>query len=557
MRMSRLVPVVAAGALVAATVGPASAAEPGVGTTTATLEAVGLDVGELLSLSLLTDTGLADTNPADGVSKAAADLTALEVVSDTLGLDEQISVLSVESTGDEETASAPETALPDNPIIGGTVLPAALSALVGADGAVSTIGAGVTDLTVLDGIVSLSSTELDLGANALAAQADGARALTLDSLTLLDLEALLAGLGIPLSSLSVEQILGLVDSLAMLGDLADTLTALGIPVDTTTVDGIVATLGELEALPALAADTGTLDTACADATLGSTLDTLGGLTGDENVCDDTAATIGDITDVLTTGELASLQELVDTLLGDALDAILAALDGVSLVSLDLLQVGATTTATDSVETSVADIAATIEGLRVGGLLDIPVADVLGATDAVVGQVNGALDGVLGEVGLEGLVTITLLEEVTSVTEKDGAIISDAAFTGLGVEVTPDLALLEELTGGLLDPEDAVLSIGEQIQLLDEAAELPVSPLSLLNEDLGGLVLGDGVSIRTASLGQNSTHVLSATATPTAPAAPAAPELPMTGSNDTLWLFVAAVAAAGALGIRRMTVRTDS
>ena len=557
MRLSRLVPVVAAGALVAATVGPASAAEPGVGTTTAALEAVGLDVGDLLSLSVLTDSGLADTNPAAGaVSTAAAQLNALEVASDTLGIDEQVGILSAESTGAEEKASSPETALPDNPVIGGTVLPASLSALVGDDGAVSTIGAGVTDLTVLDGILSLTSTELDLGANALTSQADGARALTLDGLTVLDLEALLAGLGIPLADLSVEQILGLVDSLAMLGDLTTTLEGLGIPIDTGTVDGIVAVLGDLEALPALVTDTGTLDTACADDTLDSTLDTLGGLTGDTDVCDDTAATLAGVTTVLDGADLDTIQELVDSLLGDALEAILAALDGVSLVGLDLLQVGATTTATDSIDTSVADIAATIEGLRVGSL-ELPGVDVLGATDAVLGQVNGELDNVLGVVGLDGLVTLSLLEEVTSVTEKDGAIVSDAAFTGLGVDVTPDLAVLDGIIGELAGLE----SIGDQLGDLGLTVE--DSPLTVLNETLSAaagedvLALADGVSIRTASLGQNSTHVLSATATPAAPAAPAAPQLPNTGSNDTLWLFVAAVAAAGALGIRRLTVRADS
>jgi hypothetical protein len=533
MRMSRFVPVVAAGALVAATVSPASAAEPGVGTTTAALEAIGLDVGEVLSLSLLTDTGLADTNPADGaVSTASAQLNALEVASELLGVDEQVGLLSAESTGDESSDALPATSVPDTGGVVTGTLDGALSAVVGEGGALSNIDAGVTDLSVLDGIVGIGQSGLDLGAGSAGAQAEGARTFTLEDLSLLDLEALLAGLGIPLTDLPLDQVLGLIGELGVDG-LDPILAELGL-----SAEELLAAVADLGSLTAALEDvSGTTCTLTED-----TLGTIGGLLGEEVTVDELCADDG-----VLVAAIDEIEALLDPAL---LEDILGLLDGVSLVSLDLLQVGMSTVATDSVDTSSADVAPVIEGLVVGGL-PVDAGAALEATEELLATVNAQLDGVLATVGLSDIISIALFDQGATVTEKDGAIVSDAFFTGLGVDIDPG-AVLDTVLAALA--ADDLLSVGDTILALAPDAELPVSPLTLLNDLAGTNVLGDGVSLRVADLGQNSTHVLGATATPQAPTAP---ELPMTGSSDTLWLFMAAVAAAGALGLRRLTVRSDS
>ena len=101
MRLSRVLPAIAAGALVAATMTPASAATPGVGATNGTLTVLGIDAGQLLQVDLLQDQGAAHTtDPAT----ASALLSALHVASATLGVDQTVPLLQASSTDGEDTA---------------------------------------------------------------------------------------------------------------------------------------------------------------------------------------------------------------------------------------------------------------------------------------------------------------------------------------------------------------------------------------------------------------------------------------------------------------------
>lgn len=554
MRLSRhLLPVLAAGALVTATVTPATAATPGVGSTTGTLTVLAVDAGDLVKVGLLTDRGDATTDPAVGTPSAAAALSALRVASTTLGIDEELPLLQVSSTGDEQRASQELTAIPANLVLGGQLLPVDLRALVGPNGAASTVGAGVADLDVLSGVLGLTSTGLSLGANSLTESADGSRSLSVDGLTVLDLGALLAGLGIPLEDLPLDTILGLVDGLGLLPQLATAIEALDLPVPlgAVTPESVAALVDQIAAVPATV--TSLQGGAVCDAT-SPVVDTIGGLVGQPagTVCETLAPTLDTITTTL------DVQAVVDGLLGKTLDTILGILDGQTLVSLDGLDVGVTTKATDSLDTSVADVTATLGGLRVGAL-ELGALDLMGTVEqvtAVVGQVQSTLGGVLGQIdpSLTDLVTIRLLEEATSVGQTDAGILSTATFTGLGVDLAP--VDLTALVGSLA----AQTSIGDQLTALGVPLDAPL-PISTLNDQLSAAagspvsVLASGASVSVASLSQQSAFVLGgATATPT-PAS--SPQLPTTGSNDTVWLLAAVLAVACAFGVRRFAQTSAS
>lgn len=519
MRVSRYLPVLVAGAVFTATAAPAAAATPGVGTTVGSLEVLSLDVGELLDLGVLSDFAAANTDPDVNDPGAAAALKAL-VADAPLVLPEpvEVGVLDVASSGEEKTASNEAADLPAElaAVLTGSVLPASLLAALTDPGATSTTDAGITDLSILGGIAGLDTTELGISANSLTEQADGARRLVIDNLTVLELGDLLAGLGIPLDLLPLDVVLDLIESLGLTDQLAALLATLDLPVDLTTLldlenlsaeslQGLIDGLTEIDA--------GEL---CVDVPLVVDL------------CEELAPVLEDVTDLLL--------PLAETALGLLADT--------ALLELNALDVSMVTKATDSLDSSVAEITATLGGINVAGL-EIPEVDVAQAIADAKAQLDDLLaliDPVLDDLGL---LDIGLLEQDAGVTEDGEAITSQASFTGLRVDVA---GLTDELLGGVL----AGLPVEDSVGAL--LGDLPLAPVTGLLGDSGALsALSDGLSLRVASLGQTSTfaEVLSNTATP---AAPEAPELPQTGSNDALMLALAAIAAGGALGIRRV-VRT--
>ena len=608
MRLSRLVPVVAAGALLAATTSPALAqSDPeqtvveGVGTTTGALTLLGLDAGDLLSLDLLSDAGSANIDEDLGPRRAAAQIAALALESPAAGVSQVLPLLSVESTGAPDERSQAVTPI-DNPVVSGALTPLQLSALVDEAGATSLLSAGLADLDVLSGILTLAGTTLDLGSTALVGDAAGSRGIDLDALTVLDLEALLATLGIPLTDLPLDTLLGLLDGLGLLGQLEGLLAPLGLDIDGLSVDGIVdlvdglvgeldvvlGQLGQVDALveeitsledlqATLQADSGSCDT------LADLDDLLGGGDTLTELCSNVSRTLASITGQLTTltaqldalpdpTELTALvSDLLDQVQG-ALDAPLDLLSGQALLSLEGLDVTVLTKATDDVATSVADVTGTLGSLQVGelpvlGTLDLtaPTADLNG----LLAQAEGLVGGILGEISpaLADLVSIRTMQETTSVEEVAGSVVSSAAFSGLEVEVLP---VLGELTG-LLEGLGGTDSLGAVLEGLD--LPLPTSGApevlelnALLAPITGGLpllgALEEGLGLQVATLSQQSTFTpvaAQAPATPAAPAAPTAPApvLPRTGSDDGLLLALAGAAVLAALGGRHLVRRSGS
>jgi hypothetical protein len=600
MRVSRVVPVLAAGALLVASTSPVRAQEvpaaEGVGTTTGSLTLLGLDAGDLLILDLLSDGGTATT---DGTRSAAAQIAALSLDSVLAPQPISVPLLSVESTGDEQTASQ-DVGLPANPVASGSALPLSLSALVGDDGARSSLTGQLADLDVLGGILSLTGANAGLGSTALVDGAAATRGVQVQDLELLDLESLLAALGIELTDLPLDTLLGLLDQLGLLGQLQPVLDQLGIQLDSLSADAVFDAvddlldqvgplLGQVDTLTGQIAQltsaqgslSGTTTQVCTTV-LQPVIGLLPGTGTLTQVCTDVPSALSTVEAQITNlqGTLTTVRATLDPLLAQ-LRALLGGLTGpgglldllggVSLLSVDGLDVSVLTKATDDLETSVAEITADLGTLQVGEL-SLPGLDLTGTVEqvtGVLGQVEAAIGQVLGEIApsLSDLVSVRTLQEQTSVEEGDGRITSTAELTGLVVEVQPILGELQALLAGL----GGTGSLGAVL----EQAGLPI-PASGATEvlQLNGLLAGvtDGLpllgglaaldqalTLQVASVRQQS--VFGASAMPLAPSGPGtpgqspAPTLPRTGSSDTIVLALAAAAVLAALGGRQLLRRS--
>jgi hypothetical protein len=171
--------------------------------------------------------------------------------------------------------------------------------------------------------------------------------------------------------------------------------------------------------------------------------------------DELCAATGDIQDLVN----QVLDELLD-LINDVVDEITGLLAGAPLVSIAGVDAGVVATAGATVEDSVARVAGEVGAIQVGDLdplAALPLDATLGQVTGLVDQLQGTVDGLLAPLGLDSLVDIGLLEEVTSITEDDGVVTALASLTALRVTVNPvDLCAL--LTSGLYDTADSVASL---------------------------------------------------------------------------------------------------
>ncbi|HEX4901372.1 MAG TPA: hypothetical protein VFV42_01085, partial [Acidimicrobiales bacterium] len=453
--------------------------------------------------------------------------------------------------------------------------------------------AALADLDVLGGILGLQGVDLDLGSEALVSDSAASRGVTIQDLEVLDLEALLAGLGIPLTDLPLDTLLGVLDGLGLLDQLPVDLTDVSVDGVLDIVDGLLDQATPLVAqVDTLTGQIGQLETAVSGLTgsggqtCTSVLTPLGGLLGGlggtvTQLCTDVTSTVASLTSQITTleGTLTTVRATLDPILDQlrdllsGADGVLGLLGGTSLLSVDGLDVEVLTQATDDVASSVADVTATLGSVQVGALPTLGALD-LGAgvaqVDALLGQVETAIGGILGQVApsLTDLVSVSTLQEETSVVEEAGKVLASADFTGLVVEVQPVLAELEALLGGL----GGAGSLGDTLDGLG----LPVptsgaTEILALNQSLAGITgglpllgglaaLDQPLSLQVASIGQQS--AFAAGAVPAAPGAPGAPgqtpgspTLPRTGSSDTLVLVLAMGAAVVALGGRQLLRRS--
>lgn len=646
MRFRTAAAVAATATMVLATTAPAIAQEddppPGIGSTVSELTVLGVDAGNLLSLDLLTDIARTNTDPAAGAASALAELQAFVVESPALGVSESLPVARAESGG-AAVEDSKDVQVIDNPVVGGSLLPLTAAASVTDAGALANLTAGLTDLDLLGGIANLGTSNVAGASSAAGDVTEVTRTISLDSLGVLDLEPLLAGLGIPLESLSLDTMLGLIGQLGLTPQLDAALSQAGLPGlgGGFSTDALLASIEDLTAATALVTTVidqvdGATFEAC-ETVIGPLVDVLDGLGAFDGLGD-----VDDLVDLLDpaaeeipleelledlldpeeeeevvpvvgdpTGPCSDVSGLVDNLtasLEDLLDQLLAALlapadllSGVSLVTLDGIDVELVTKAADTVEGSVATVDGSMGALAIGaldlGLLDLTagletVNGVLAQADATLGTVLGSIAPQLGD-----LVQVQQMIETTSITEDaSGAITAAAEFTGLQIDVANDaaalLAAIQALAAGtsLLDDLAALESLlagaglesmlgsaglpplpggigvpaqGQQ-RLLGELLPIDVfsgllagTPTSGLLTDDAVLALSEGLSVEVLSASQRSTFGRTVTPpTQTVSPSPALPALPTTGSNDQLMLLLGGLVLVGVLGARRFFGRTQ-
>jgi hypothetical protein len=320
--------------------------------------------------------------------------------------------------------------------------------------------------------------------------------------------------------------------------VSDILSTLGVPVAGIptggSLNGVVAQLNAtIDGLQAqLAAATGGV----VQTVLGSVpTGVLGGLSLPVPALNDPIATVNGVIDQ------------VQALLTSVLKTALSALDGVSLLKVDGVEIGTTTKAADTVAGSVADVVAKIGAIKVGGLA-LPGVD-LGATTAqlngVLNTVNGTLGSVLGSISpdLANLVKVNLFakDPATGVTSSGGYIKSLAGVSALTASIVPPLNL-----AGILGTLTAANGIGSAITGLGGTLPVLSNLMPTLNGLLGGVtsVLGEGATIKLASVTSGASF--------TTPVAATNGSLPRTGGTAQMALLGMALVIA-AVASRRFVL----
>lgn len=586
--------------------GYAAAAEDdaitGVGTGSVSSTALSVELGadgDLLSIRVLGDDGTSTIDPVRGAAAASSTLRPFSVRSRTVpGLEMASPPVGSSSTGAEDKKSvSPET--PNSPALAGTIN-AVLSSIVDAAGARSGLSAGLANLDLVGGLVRVPTGTVHMASQASEGRAAGTRTLHIPEIRVLDLAAVLDGLGLQLTDLSVTQILGLFESLGLqlpdLVDPADAVDALNAAIDTVqaavvgpitaqlcgVVDGllqgqlggIAGLTGTLDGLPdTVETITGELpplpivDDLLGDGGLlggGDLLGDgglLGGLLGTSSVGSTTMTSAallpGDFSCANLTGTVDDLLDTLQGALGMLLRGALVELGETSLLTIKDVKVSLDAIATDSIERSVADVTASIGEVQVG-VLPVPGVNALdlGVPLAVLDQANAAIEQAVGSVlatlnaSLVDLVDVDLLE-ITEVVGKAGEYTNAAStVTALRATITPPTgfgaaALLD------LDAEP----VHEVLGSLTTTVPVLAPAMAQLEAALGGVQALSGPSVVT--IGQLSSN---AVFRPVAGPDGGGPEgsvntpggdLPRTGGNAALPAMVAVTLAGMAFAIRRI------
>jgi len=547
MRFAKVAAAATALSLVGAAtlVSPAKAATNGVGTSAASSSLLDVALGtagSVLNLRLLADDARSTIDPSVAAPEAFSRLNVASITSSLLPAplnNFQVPVIESRTPGGSGNVASPglnlgtlaPVALPVS-LLGGVLAPATLTSGVDATGAHSALTSALGNISLVGGLISASGFDSTLGTAAKANQADGSRTIKANAINVLDLGSLLGGLGLPLDALSLDAVSDILDTLG--------LPIAGLPTDldlASFTDTLNDTLAGLEAQLA-AAGVSTTVTAPLDPILGGVLGGLG-IPAVPNV-----AGVPDIGDPISLVTDAISQ--VEGLLSGLLETVLSALDGLSLLSADGIEVGTVTRASDTVGGSAADIVAKIGSLNVGGLA-IPGLDLtsaLATVNSTLATVNGTISDVLGSIApeLANLVNVSMFakDPATGVTSANGYTKSLAGVTALTASIVPPLNL-DAIIGGLLDTGSLTDSIGAGI--LDAGGTLPA--LSGLMGTFNGLLGDSPLNAISALTGGATIKVASVTsgATFTTPVAATGGSLPRTGGTAQMALLGMALVIA--------------
>src|SRR5947208_1558503 len=456
----------------AAAGGTAAAATNGVGTTTAKTTVLNVTLGGgFLNLSVLGDNGTANIDPKAGTpSSAGSTIAPLTSTSSVSALNLSLPKIGVSSTGAADNKTVPSISLA-TPLSTGSISPLSLSAVVdSAQGAASGLNSSLKNVTAVAGLLSVPSATSSLGAAAKPADADGLRGLSIPSIDVLNLGAVLQGLGIDPASLQLGQVTNVLNTLGVTVPYGSSnLTASQL---SSTVESLS---GALTAnLPAGLAD-------APDALpIGSLPPAL--------VTTITGLIPGGIGSAATAGDLKTLlQNEINTVLTAALNGI----GNAPLLQVKNLVVGITTKAADTVANSTAGIQASLGSVKVGNVV-VPGVDLA----SVLSNANTTINSVLTQVGLGNLITVKALDQSKSVGTQGGYVNALANLTGVHVAIAPLSSLSSATTS------QAATNTMDQL-----FGSTPVPPLSAamppLNARLQTSSLGDGATVDVLSVGSTS------------------------------------------------------
>jgi hypothetical protein len=561
-----------------------AATAKGVGTGTVSATAVRVDLGangDILSVRVLGDDGTSTIDPAKGTPISSETLRPLTISSKAVpALNMSVPAVATTSSGAEDKKSV-EPTVPSVPAFGGK-LNAVVSSVIDAAGARSGMSAGLANLRLAGGLVQVPTGLVQVSSAAAGGSANATRSITIPSIRVLDLSAVLDGLGLKLTDLSVNQLLALLKGLGVtlpgVADPAAAVAALNRAIDTVkaatgnitaplcaTVDGLLAPLGGVTGL--VGGAIGSLPQTPAGG-LTSTLPTLGGNAGSSGgsvlppVVGGVLGGLGVHAAALPstfscsslTGTVQDLLTTVQSTLGTLLAGALAQLGDTALLSVQDVKVALTATATDTVGTSVADVSASIGQVKVGNLavpgvsgldLTAPVASLNQATAAIQGAIGSVLATVNTQ--LANLVKVDVLK-IDKVVGTAGSYTHAAStVTALKATLTPPVSLGAALIDLSAVPTSTVLGT------LTTAVPAIAPAMGQLEAALGGLQALSAPS--SVTIGQLSGD---AAFRPVAASVPAAStggapggELPRTGGDAALPAMFAVALGGVALALRRL------
>lgn len=563
MRTKRLLGALAAGTIAAiaplsATIAAADTAS-GVGTATVSSTLLQIDVGAgggVLHVRLLGDDGSSTIDPANGDPMASTSISPLSVSSQTVpGLNVEVPGATSTSSGAEDRQSlSPQ--LPSVPAFAGSLAANLVSVVDATAGAHSGLDAVLSDVSVAGGLLSVPSASALLGTTAASGAATATRGISIPSIEVLNLGAVLDAAGLALEDLPLATVLDLLAGLGIeLPDVADPQAVVDALDDA--IESVQGLTGELTTeicneVDALLGTVGGL--AGVDATTDEITDAL-----DETVDADVDDIVDDVVnDVpLLTKELpvscdavtGTVDQLIDDLqvtLADLLGTLLATLDDTALLSVEGIEIGLVADAKSTVESSVADVTGTIGSVKVGALevpgisgLDLTLAaDVLNAAGQTVSDAVGSVLGLVNA-ELADMVDVDVLAISESVAQDGDYAEAMASVTALAATIDPSALL----SAAAVDPASTVGSLMAQVGYAAPALS-PV--MGELEAALGGLDLLAAPT--TITVGQLSSSSAFRPVAATVPGTSG--ELPRTGTNAAVPAMAAVLVAGVALGIRR-------
>jgi hypothetical protein len=533
--------------------GPAAAQAAGVGTSSTSTKLLSAQLGKdgsLLDLSLLTDEARSTIDSAVASPEAFTRLTALAakaaiVPSSPINVTQ--GVFEAKSSGPSEVPIAGSVvAVPSAvpavlaPVLSGTIDPGKLTATLDQGVAASTMNASVSNLKAVGGLVGVDTLKSVLDASSGASTSSATRGASVAGVNVLDLGALLSGLGLPLGELTPDQLVALVDALGA-------QTGLPLPSGSATLASAVASLNSaVDDLQDAIAQTPTATvTSVVDSTTATLVGTVGGILGTPIVLPTDSTTVVNTV-------VATLQAAIDqlqTLLTDLLSKGLSALDNLTLLRLEGVDVGVTTKAVETVDGSVAAVTGKIGKVLVGGI-ELPGIDLTATTDqvnAALAAVNTKLGSVLSIVSpdLANLVKVSVLDKATSITQEGGYTKSRAGITAATATITPPADLAALVSGLVANTSDVTAVLGAAVPQLDGLMGQLGSTLGV-----GTAALSSPAKVQIASVLSASDFRVGSSTTTGAPGT-GTPNLPRTGGNPDLVLFGGLLAVL-ALALRRFT-----